>query len=208
MIRGITWYDVLGVLPGASTEQIEVQYDDKISLLRPELVAGAPSMVLTAASRAERMLKEAHRILSDPGARRSYDQMAGISRSDGGLARDGSFDSQLGSESWDGDIAVSSAAAEALGVLMQLTDWLAPGPYVARRVVVPDLRGLFHSVCFDIAGKLDLRINVVRLTARPMPVDGLVVDQSPRPPAKARRASELTVQVWHPSVRSPRSRMR
>jgi curved DNA-binding protein CbpA len=160
-----------------------------------------PAQVLTAASRAERMLKEAHRILSDLGARRSYDQMAGISRSDGGLMRDGSFDSQLGSESWDGDIAVSSAAAEALGVLMQLTDWLAPGPYVARRVVVPDLRGLFHSVCFDIAGKLDLRINVVRLTARPMPVDGLVVDQSPRPPAKARRASELTVQVWHPSVR-------
>src|SRR5690349_15943813 len=122
MIRGITWYDVLGVLPGASTEQIEVQYNDKINLLRPELVAGAPSKVLTAASRAERMLKEARRILSDLEARRPYDEMAAISRGDGGLVRDGSFDSQLGSESWDRDVAVSSAAAGALGVLMQVTD--------------------------------------------------------------------------------------
>jgi curved DNA-binding protein CbpA len=208
MIRGITWYDVLGVLPGASTEQIEGQYDDKINLLRPELVAGAPSKVLTAASRAERMLKEARRILSDLEARRSYDEMAGISRSEGGLVHDGGFDSQPGSESWDSDFAVSSRAAEALGVLMQVTEWMAPGPYFARRVLVPDLRGLFHSVCFDIAGKLDLRINVIRLTARPMPVDSLIIDQSPRPPAKARRASELTVQVWHPSVRSPRGRTR
>jgi hypothetical protein len=35
-----------------------------------------------------------------------------------------------------------------------------------------------------------------------MPVDGLVVGQSPLPRAKIRREGELTVQVWHPSIQS------
>jgi len=34
-----------------------------------------------------------------------------------------------------------------------------------------------------------------------MPVDGLIVDQSPLPPATVRRAGTLTVRVWHPPVR-------
>jgi hypothetical protein len=34
-----------------------------------------------------------------------------------------------------------------------------------------------------------------------MAVDGLVVDQDPRPPAKARQGGTLTVQVWHPPAR-------
>jgi hypothetical protein len=35
-----------------------------------------------------------------------------------------------------------------------------------------------------------------------MAVDGLVVDQDPRPPARAHRGGTLTVQVWHPPARS------
>jgi hypothetical protein len=35
----------------------------------------------------------------------------------------------------------------------------------------------------------------VRLTQHPMPVDGLVVGQSPMPPAKIHRAGEMTIQV-------------
>ena len=49
---GITWYDVLGVLPSATVEQVQDQHDAKVRLLRPELVAGAPSPVVAAASRA------------------------------------------------------------------------------------------------------------------------------------------------------------
>jgi hypothetical protein len=57
-------------------------------------------------------------------------------------------------------------------------------------------------VCLEAVGRLDLRITEVRLTRHPMPVDGLVVDQSPRPPAKIRREGELTIHVWHPPARS------
>jgi hypothetical protein len=34
-----------------------------------------------------------------------------------------------------------------------------------------------------------------------MAVDGLVVDQDPRPPTKAHRGGTITVQVWHPPAR-------
>ncbi len=47
---GITWYDVLGVLPGASPEEVRRQHDARVRLLRPELVAGAPSPVVMAAA--------------------------------------------------------------------------------------------------------------------------------------------------------------
>jgi curved DNA-binding protein CbpA len=50
--RGITWYDILGVLPDASADTIQQAYEAKASLLRPPLISGAPSKVLTAASRA------------------------------------------------------------------------------------------------------------------------------------------------------------
>jgi hypothetical protein len=85
---------------------------------------------------------------------------------------------------------------------MALTDWLTPHSYPPRRIPVPDVRGLFYTVCVEVAGRRDLRVTAVRLTEHPMPVDGLVVDQSPLPPAKVHRAGALTVVVWHPSTGS------
>jgi beta-lactam-binding protein with PASTA domain len=38
---------------------------------------------------------------------------------------------------------------------------------------------------------------MVQLTAQPMAVEGLVVDQAPRPGSKVRRAGTVTVRVWH-----------
>jgi DnaJ-like protein len=198
----ITWYDILGVVPGASAAEIQRQYDSKASLLRPERVAGAPSKVLTAASRAQGLLDAARRVLGDPERRARYDEAAGIRRSGGGLGTRVSSPSQPGWGSSDFDFVAGNAGAEVLGGLMALADWLAPHPHEPRRLMVPDVRGLFYSVCLEIIGKLDLRVTIVRLTEHPMPVDGLVVGQSPLPPARVRRASELTVQVWHPSVRA------
>jgi hypothetical protein len=65
-------------------------------------------------------------------------------------------------------------------------------------MTVPDVRGLFYSVGLHIAGRLGLHLVPVRLTQKPMPVDGLIVDQRPQSPAKVHRDSELTVQLWHP----------
>jgi hypothetical protein len=199
--RSITWYDVLGVLPGASAEQVERARDAKASLLRPELVAGASSPVLSAARRAREILDAAARVLADPANRTRYDEAVGIRRAGGGLARRPSLPSQPGVDRFDGLMA-GNAGAELLGGVLALSDWLGPHPQPSRHVTVPDVRGLFYSVCLPITGKVGLRVTTVRLTAHPMPVDGLVVSQSPGAAAQARRGSALTVQVWHPSARS------
>ncbi len=77
---GITWYDVLGALPGASAEEIQREYDSKARLLRPELIAGAPSTVVTAVSRAQGILDSAWRVVGDPVRRKGYDEAVGLRR--------------------------------------------------------------------------------------------------------------------------------
>jgi DnaJ domain len=200
--RGITWYDILGVLPGASPDEIGQAYDSKASLLRPELISGTPSNVVAAASRAQQFLGGAMRVLGDPASRERYDEQAGLRTEGGGLAGPEDSPAEPGVRSSDFDFVAGAPGAEVLGALMALSDWLAPHPSPPRRLVAPDVRGLFYSVCLDLVGRLDLQVTAVRLTQHPMPVDGLVVGQSPMPPAKIRREGELTVQVWHPSARS------
>ena len=201
MERGITWYDILGVLPGASPDEIQQAYDGKAALLRPELISGAPSNVVAAVSRSQRFLDEALRVLGDPVNRNRYDEQVGVHAIGGGPGGPGSSPTEPGWRSSDFDFAGGDPGAEMLGALMALSDWLAPHPSPPRRLAVPDVRGLFYSVCLELLGRLDLRVTAVRLTQHPMPVDGLVVGQSPLPPAKIRREGELTVQVWHPSMR-------
>jgi hypothetical protein len=199
--RSITWYDILGVLPGASPGEIRQAYGDKASLLRPELISGAPSNVVAAASRAQKFLGEALRVLGDPANRERYDAQIGGQAESSGLAGPENSPTEPGWRSSDLDFAGGDPAAELLGALMALSDWLAPHPSPPRRLAVPDVRGLFYSVCLELVGKLDLRVTAVRLTQHPMPVDGLVVDQSPQPPAKIHRDGDLTIQVWHPAMR-------
>jgi curved DNA-binding protein CbpA len=198
---GITWYDVLGVLPGATFGQVKHQYDAKAKLLRPELVAGAPSPVVVAASRARKVLETAQRVLADPANRARYDETAGIRRRNGGLSVPQSIPSEPGAEQPDVDFIAGETGLEMLGGLLMLADWMAPRPRPSRRVAVPEVRGLFYSVCLGITGKLGFRLDTVRLTEHPMPVDGLVVGQSPGPAVQARRGSGLTVHVWHPPMR-------
>jgi len=201
MERGITWYDILGVLPGASADTIQREYDAKTSLLRPELISGAPSTVVRAASRAQEILDAAWEVLGDRATRECYDEAAGFRRSGGGLARPVDSPSDPGWGSADFGFAGGLRIGALAGGLMAVSDWLAPHPRPPRRIQVPDVRGLFYSVGLQVAGRLGLQVTAVRLTAHPMPVDGLVVDQSPLPPATVRRASTLTVRVWHPPVR-------
>jgi hypothetical protein len=200
--RAISWYDVLGVLPAAPAGRIQREYDAKTSLLRPELLSGAPSNVLTAATRARRLLDTALRVLGDPVSRERYDESAGFRRSGDGLAGPGGAPSDPGWGPSDFSFAGGARVEEVIGSLMAVTEWLAPHPHPPRRVPVPDIRGLFYAACLEVMGRLGLQVAAVRLTEHPMPVDGLVVDQSPLPPAKLRRGGALTVQVWHPAARS------
>ena len=62
----ITWYDLLGALPDASSEDIQQAYDAKAGLLRPELLSDAPSTVVTAAAREQGIIDAARRVLGDP----------------------------------------------------------------------------------------------------------------------------------------------
>ena len=69
--------------------------------------------------------------------------------------------------------------AGVLAALDTLAEWLAPHPGPSRHVMVPDVRGLFAGPCQYAAGAAGLRLETVQLTAHPMPVEGLIVDQSP-----------------------------
>ena len=75
------------------------------------------------------------------------------------------------------------------GLLALLPDQLAPRRRRNRPGTVPDVRGLFYAVCLEVATRHGLHVSIVQLTEHPMAVDGLVVDQDPRPPTRAYRAA-------------------
>jgi hypothetical protein len=181
----ITWYDVLGVLPDATPDDIREAWQARNAALQAGTLAGASPEVLVAADRARQAVQEAWRVLADPAARESYDEEAGFVRPGEGLVSPGRGplgpDVGLG-EGW------STADEEAL----------EPYPGRASRVVVPDVRGLFYRACTDVAGRVGLRVAPVRLTPHPMPVEGLVVGQAPAPGERVRHDSTMTVRLWHP----------
>ena len=195
---GITWYDVLGALPGAEARRLKAKYDAKAALIRPELISGAPPDVLTAVMRAQELLDTAWQVLGDPEGRRRYDEAMGYRRSGGGLGQPGTGIESAG-------MALADLGGDAVGGMLALTGWAGPRRRRRNRPgVVPDVRGLFFPVGLEVATRRGLQVRIVQLTEHAMAVDGLVVDQDPRPPAKARRGGKLTVQVWHPPARSRR----
>ena len=197
----ITWYDILGALPDASSEDIQQAYDAKAGVLRPELLSGAPSKVVTAAARAQGIMDAARRVLGDPMSRQRYDEGAGLWRSGGSLDQPGDYPAESGLP--DSDFAADNPGAEVLRGLGALNIWLARHADYQRRIPMPDVRGLFYDVFQEVVGRLDIRVTFVQLTEHPMPVNGLVVDQSPGPSVKMHRRGELTVQVWHPPAQTP-----
>jgi curved DNA-binding protein CbpA len=186
MTSVITWYDVLGVLPDSPPDDIRQAWQARTAALQPDTLAGAPPDVLAAADRARRAVAEAWRVLADPAARESYDERIGFRRPGEGLASPGRGplgpDVSLG-EGW------SEADEEAL----------QPYSDPHGRTVVPDVRGLFFHACLEVAGRVGLHVAPIQLTSHPLPVEGLVVGQTPAPGEQLHRDSTLTVQVWHPS---------
>lgn len=203
MAGQLTWYDVLDILPTAPVDEVQRAFAAKASVLRPALLAGAPSPVVAAAGRAGAAIEAALRCLGDPATRLRYDVEIGVWQPGGGLDRPADLPTEQGpaplsslrgAADWD-------SVVDALGAL---ADLLGPHPAGPRRIRVPDVRGLFITSCRRYLAGQGLRLEVVRLTADPMPVEGLVVDQRPLPGAKAARFGSLTAHVWHPPRRATR----
>jgi curved DNA-binding protein CbpA len=190
----LTWYDLLGIAPGATAAQVQDAYQARLGLLAPQWLFGAPTQVLRAADTARAAADAAWRALSDAAARQQYDEEIGVRRTGGGLDTPAATPSGLG-----GDIFGRDMDAEV--ILAAIADLLTSHPAPARRVILPELRGLYTRSCLRVTGDLGLHVDTVQLTAQPMAVEGLVVGQSPAPGSKIRRASRVTVQVWHPARR-------
>lgn len=181
----VTWYDVLGVLPDASQQDIRAAWQARREALAPGLLGGAAPAVLAAAGRAVQAVDEAGRVLGgDPAARASYDEAIGVVRLGEGLEPPGAGptgpDLTLGKR-W------TTADEQALA-----------NPVQPSHVVAPDVGGLFYHACVEVAGRAGLHVAPVQLTAHPMPVEGLVVAQAPAAGQRVHRDSTLTVQLWHP----------
>lgn len=197
----ITWYDVLGVPAGASADTLRQAYEGRKGQLRAELLNGAPSPVLSAAARASQSIEAAWLVLSDPGRRRAYDEEIGLHR-ERGLRGSADFGGSADSAMPGADafyLLRGRFGAMLGGAAMALSDWLRPRPAPPPRGrTVPDVRGLFYQPCRDVVTMAGLRLAVVRLTQDPMPVEGLVVSQSPAAGSHVRAGTTLTVRVWHP----------
>ena len=186
MTSGISWYDVLGVLPDASADDIREAWQARSATVQPGVLEGALPEVLWAADRARHAVDEAFRVLTDPVTRKSYDANIGLVRPGEGLA-----------PPWRGpsgpDVGLGEGWSEA--------DEEALEPYAdpPSRVVVPDVTGLFYGACSEVVGRVGLHTAPILLTSHPMPVDGLVVGQAPGPGERVHRGSTLTIRLWHPS---------
>jgi DnaJ domain/PASTA domain len=199
----ITWYDVLGVPAGASGDTLRQAYDGRKQQLRAELLSGAPSPVLSAATRASQSVEAAWLVLSDPERRRRYDEEIGLHR-ERGLRGSAEFGSSSGAIASGADPfyllrGPFGVGARLAGAAMALADWLGPGPTPPpRRRAVPDVRGLFYQPCRAVVTMAGLRLAVVRLTPDPAPVEGLVIGQSPDAGAHVRMGATVTIRLWHP----------
>jgi len=198
----LSYYDILGVNARASADDVQRGYEARMAVLAPGMIAGAPSKVVATADRARAAVELARRTLTDPVGRRLYDVDSGVLRVGGGLSRPQAVPS-TGNWTWDGNgrAADLDAPVEFLGMI---ADWLAVRPARSRRVTVPDARGLFVGPARRLMTLSGLHAAAVQLTKNPMPVEGLVIDQSVPAGTRVRRMTPIELQVWHP----PRQRQR
>jgi hypothetical protein len=197
MAGQLTWYDIFDIAPDSSADEVQRAFEEKAGVLRPELISGASLEIVAAAGRARAALEAGRRILTDPASRRRYDEEIGIRATGGGL-RSPEVVSPRSAWEWGGRTGMD--AEFMLDTIAEVVaDWLAPHPAPSRHIAVPDVRGLFAGPCLRLIGDRGLHVEVVRLVQDPMPVEGLVVDQSPLPGRSVRRDGTVTVQVWHPS---------
>lgn len=84
-----------------------------------------------------------------------------------------------------------------LNGLGALADWLGQ-PSRPSKVRVPDFLDMNVSETFLLALRAGVRTEVVRVTERPAPTDGIVLRQEPPAGTKVRRDAKVTLTVRHP----------
>jgi hypothetical protein len=176
-------------------------YQTKAKQLQGYRIADAPPDVAQAAARGQKAIDAAWLILGNRAQREQYDEQIGTIRKGAGLARPEPAPSSSGLDLLDAaaDALYWSEVLEGLGVLADLVAAIPRrAPRRSEDMIVPDVRGLFFRACQDALTMAGFRISTVRLTENPMPVEGLVIGQSPAPDQTVPRFSTLTIQVWHP----------
>ena len=129
----LTWYDVLGISPGASPGEVRSAYQARARQLAPPMLTGVPRCkVLKAAEVAKAAADEAWRVLGEPVARQLYDSQIGARGNGEGLDRPEPVPSGPGGEIYGRGINADI-------VMAALADVMTPHPSPARRVIVPDL---------------------------------------------------------------------
>lgn len=199
MLEIITWYDFLGLTAGASLDTIQYAYEERLRQLTPTLFSGASSPVLAAAGRARESVEAAWLVLGDAERRLRYDTQLGMYRRRRGGFAEGPL--HYAQDPYDSVRAVNGLFdRDATYSFKALVSWMTPHPAPPRRrLTVPDVRGLFYQACRAVVTMTGLDLTAVRLTTDPMPVEGLVIGQSPEPGSHARQRDTLTVQLWHPA---------
>lgn len=197
-----SYYEILGVSPEASSEQIRAAYLGKAGAVNPSGHPGADAHLLDLATQAMNLLKEAWEVLGDCRLRLRYDEIfaseqqvrdeyetlnrPSVSYFGAGNVKEPVFDGRLGAI-----VAGVESAAE----------WLAPKPLRPRKVILPDFVLMYASQTFATAVRAGVRIQFVRLTEQPAPTDGVVVGQDPPARTEVSRDSKVTLKVLHPRRR-------
>ena len=151
-------YEVIGVAPGATTEEIHARYVAKVGMLDPSCHAGADPEVLVLARRAQERLHQAWETLKDASSRRCYDELLGQASEGHQEPEDALGRPPLSSPSWPNIPAPSGRLGALLAVPAAVADWLAPGPRRPRKVVVPEFLAMNVSQTSAIALRADVRL--------------------------------------------------
>jgi curved DNA-binding protein CbpA len=201
----LSYYEVLGIPPNASPDEIRHAYLAKAGQFHPDRFTGAPREVGEAMTKAAAIVDNAGRVLGDPTLRVDYDRkLKTMSNTTSTAARTGGLEGEPSVPS--STSGFDSPLEDVIDALEAHAAWLEPNAASpSRHVTVPDVTGHKASDVFYEVAKADLHINFVRLTDNPAPVDGVVVAQDPPAGTSVRRHSILTVEVWHPSADETRA---
>ena len=220
----MNYYEVLGVPPNATQDDVHHAYLAKAEQLTPERFAAASEEVRTAVSRASVAIDAAWHVLSDVALRAHYDSDVTLSGSGADNERDerSSWRRRHAEHVWDMERGLGLSLTSVLGVhpssrvatsqdeypkgladqaIAPDEEWLASplyDPYASLERIadffVPSVCGIRGSEVWYAVARADLHIKCVWLTDHPSG-DGIVVTQDPLAGTTARRFSTLTIEI-------------